>query len=307
MPFRHGKMAFGARFVRDGFAFTPEHDLEFALGYPHVITLVEAPTNEAMFESYASVREVPREQAPRFARWLATGKVPAATYGDTFMSEDEARDIVAARMKASLFERDRDLVRLLEAIVGPEIVLDAITSGLEAYGEAELGQYNRAASQTTLWLSLGLLRARTNVSEEHRKRLEALFERWPACQMRNVLDMTLHGGAGVKRCGYKYEGFIQDFDLIHAYDDPKLVTREIKKGVLGPSFVPDARLAFIGGEPLIDFYAKSWPKIRNRADLHRTLDAFGRMRSKSVKRMMREVSERSSAAKERATAWLDEH
>jgi hypothetical protein len=95
--------------------------------------------------------------------------------------------------------------------------------------------------------------------------------------------------------------------LIYATDDAKLVRKEIKGGLLGPRFVPDARLAFIGGEPLIGFYAKAWSKVRDSKDLLFVLDSFGRMRSASVHRMMEQVSVRSTAGKSHATVWLEKH
>ena len=72
-------------------------------------------------------------------------------------------------------------------------------------------------------------------------------------------------------------------------------------------FVADARLAFLGGEKLVAFYTQNWRKIRNARDLLRAMDHFGRIRSKHVVKMMREIAERSTAAKHVAEQWLVAH
>ena len=42
----HGRAAYGARYVRDGFAVSREDDLHCALGYPHYRTIDDRPSIE---------------------------------------------------------------------------------------------------------------------------------------------------------------------------------------------------------------------------------------------------------------------
>ena len=238
--------------------------------------------------------------------------MPLAKVSKKAMSAEEARRLLGKRMQAGTFLRDFELVRIVEAVVGPELVVDEIVKGLDAYREKEIRGWNRASVMLTRWLALGLLRCRASFAAKQRKKLQKIYERWlpmapPGTQLIGVLDVAIHGGEGARRSGYRHEGAISSFDLHGVDDEPHLVVEQVKRAALGPMFVPDARLAFLGGERLIAYYTRSWNKIRNNSDLLSTLDHFGRIRSKHVVKMMREVAERSTHAKDVAAAWLAAH
>ncbi len=73
--FKHGTSAYGARFVKKGFGFDDQEDLEWALGWPHVRRLVDGHPDDADplgFESMGAHLydiDFPREQAARRVRY----------------------------------------------------------------------------------------------------------------------------------------------------------------------------------------------------------------------------------------------
>src|SRR5215468_11777862 len=73
----HGSAASGARFVRPGFAITPEADLAFALGFPHLEYIVDDHPDDARAEMIAYERRSyrlgwPRNVAIRWCRITAS-------------------------------------------------------------------------------------------------------------------------------------------------------------------------------------------------------------------------------------------
>src|SRR6185436_7068491 len=73
----HGSAASGARFVRPGFALSPEADLAFALGYPHLEYIVDDHPDDARAEMIAYERRSyrlgwPRKIATRWCRITAS-------------------------------------------------------------------------------------------------------------------------------------------------------------------------------------------------------------------------------------------
>src|SRR3954462_2748661 len=73
----HGSAAAGARFIRPGFATTPEADLAFALGFPHLEYIVDdhpdtAPAGMIAYERRSYRLGWPRNIAIRWCRITAS-------------------------------------------------------------------------------------------------------------------------------------------------------------------------------------------------------------------------------------------
>ncbi len=328
---RHGAEAAGAKSVKPGFAYSPEQDLAFALGWPHMRHLVEggADDDASLVEAARAIAAPTRTAkiAPRLARLLAFGIYPDGKGGVLLehegkkvapagpMSEDEARRIVSARMKKkNLQVTENDLVLLLEALVGPEPLTDAIVATLEGFGDDELRKRNDAGRFYAYYVGFGLLRVRAKVAEKQRARLEAVFARGakegptdlPSRSLIQMLDVALHGAAGATRSGDRVGDAIDPYDLLHVTDDPALVRTNVEKQPVDESFTMDARLVFLGGDEVIDVYAKRWSKIKDADEQREIVRTFGEIRSPRVVKLMSALAA-TSKAKKQAAAWLAAH
>lgn len=222
--FEHGEAAFGARYVKPGFARTPEDDLAFALGWPHVRSLIEGHpndriTNEAQIEKVVFAPQVglavPREIALRRIRAFSSfanspdgklrpGALRAMQNRDP-MTEEQAQTFVLEHLAGrSLGTKQLEVVFLLEAVAGPEAIAEAITTAFEKTQDAQL--LDHAVDKSTWAFAVGflLLRARTDVSLALRDRLKAIIARCPRhdvnkSSVANVLDQVLHQNAATLR------------------------------------------------------------------------------------------------------------
>ena len=266
----------GARFVRPGFARAPEHELAFALGYPHVPVEAGAPP----------VR-------PAAARKLL---------------KQRARELTGPGLDV--------LARELEAHVGAVVIAETLVEILEGYGDRDFHAWNRGLIQLVRWgLGFALLRCPAAIAAALRARLEVVCDRAIAArrpdkprQVEQILDVVLHGAAGARRSGHRYEGAVQAFDLLHVHDDPAFVLDQVRRERFEPLWRPWARLAFLGGEPVVRHYARHWRKIRDGVDVRAFVRDFGRIRSPAVTRAIREIAATpASPAAADATAWLARH
>src|SRR5262245_54352129 len=119
----HGADAFGARYTKPGFAFTPDQDLKFALGWPQMVELVEghpsdqdplASAIDALRPGYPFIQVAwPKEVAARIGRAFVTDQWfnleagrPAPPYPSLLeilatpgpITADEARRLVRDRL-----------------------------------------------------------------------------------------------------------------------------------------------------------------------------------------------------------------
>ncbi len=258
--------------MRPGFARTPELDLAFALGYPHLPEPASTPLGAA---------------------------------GAKKVLEQHARALVAPGL-------DR-LVLELEAQVGADVVATTLVEIYERFREPDFHSWNRGVIQLTRWgLGLALLRTRASVGAALRARLEEVYARAVAArrddrsrQVEQILDVVLHGAAGARRSGHRYEGVVQELDLLHVHDDAEFVHDQVRRQKFEPLWGAWARLAFLGGAPVIRHYARHWRKIRNGVDVRRFVRDFGRVRSPAVTKAIREIAATvDSPAAADATAWI---
>lgn len=222
-------------------------------------------------------------------------------------SADEAR----ALLKASLdCERGDRLLLLLEALVGTDVVCDAAITTMEGYGQAQW----TGSDFDLVPYALGflLLRLPADTSEKARARLEALHGKiakagWESDAVKN-LDVALHGVAGAERSAYRPEDdAISSMYVTHIVDDPAWVGKTVLAG--GPpdsSVMPDPRLAFLGGPPVLEAEAKWWKKYTRAGAPAAFVERLGQIRSETLLPALLEMSAASKAKRE-ATAWFVQH
>lgn len=331
----NGERSYGARFVKEGFAFTRAQDLAFACGAPRIRLLVDGhpldadATGSALAGKWSEVVAVgapwPRALAARFVRMEAVAgyvwrqPIEITDAGRTGAENATPIDAAEARALASVFmEAPRfhyaveDFALLLEAFVGPDAAFDAIVDALERLGGGEWKNGNDTRLQIVS--ALGWIHLRT--SGDRRPRLQALFERWGAPEPlgerqratgHHALDRILHGRAGVERSGARRDGKFFPSELAFVHDDPAFVLAVVEAfGKPDKYTVPDVRNAFLGGEPVIALEGARWKSYVANGGAPFVLRTFEDVRSPSVVAMVKEMAE-ASRAKTAARAWLDAH
>ena len=322
--FEHGNDAFGARTIKPGFALTAEDDLLFALGWPHVRYVIDghpadlvtdpAAIEKAVFRSQVGL-DVPRGIAMRRIRAFAAfangpdGKLRQgavrALQNDARMSEDEAKAFVLEHLSGrSLGVQQLEIAFLLEAIAGPNAIAEAITTAFENAADAQL--LDHAAEKSTWAFALGflLLRASADVSIGLRQRLEAIMSRCPredvnSHSVANVLDQVLHTSKASLRSDHTEQSlllhWVGEAEAVRAELDPK------RRPFCGALY---ARMVFVGGEEVIDYYKKHYDKVREAPVQRAIVAEFGRIASPRIRELIAAMSEKSKAEDE-AHAWLD--
>src|SRR5262245_34136525 len=269
----HGAAAYGARFLKPGFATTPAGDLAFALGFPHLEYIVDDHPDDARAEMIAYERRSyrlgwPRNVAIRWCRITASKGFKRTPQGATELDPAGKKAIkngaplaaeeVMLSLKAMLsdttsYEDLRELVRLFEAFTGPDLVATSIVDALEKSGNNVWNHQDHDRAQVVHHLGFMLLRLPASITEKLRARLAAIFERRVKAlpnkelgprkgergSLLRALDVVLHGRAGSERSGERSEDAIEPGDLLHVTGDEAYV-REAACRVVSP----DARLVF---------------------------------------------------------------
>jgi hypothetical protein len=338
----HGANAAGAKFVRRGFAFTEADDLAFALGFPHYLQLVENhPDDQTPAEvAKKTIIDVagltnrlsyPRQVATRIARGLASTAVHPARW--TAASDEvvgradpigpgEARELLLSQFShPGVPLIPGTLAMILEAMHGPDLVAEAITDGFEAHESSP-----RLIAVLAHYLGIFLLRVRADRAPALRERLVRLRSKWAAAEKlpeplpeRKVtddpesslraLDITIDGAKGAARSLLRVPEGIDLFGLFNAVDDPNFVATIVAQHVKPPKamrYVPDARLAFLGGPSVIDHARSRIDSIKLASDAASVVETFGRIADPRVVKLMEAMASTSKAKKE-AQAWLDAH
>jgi len=326
---KHGKQASGARFVKPGFGRTPEEDLQFALGFPHLRFLVEGHPDDQLADPVQDAEtviqkdygtDVPARLARRRVRvltvehiapdgrggWLPE-RVNVALGNDSPVTEAEARSIIASQFqKESMGAGQHDLILLLEAMVGSDVVADALVTALEAVPPSEL---NLSHQDRDIWVHhLGLILLRVASVAPLRARLEKVLEAGEAAGPPDqgaplaTLDVVLHGREGAERSGLS-----DPWDLLNVNDAPGFVAKQVLAANYHPaSFFPYVRLAFLGGDQVLELYGTRWQKLKSTND-HRAfflqLSAIARGKALAI---LHEMAA-SSKVKKEVTAWFAQH
>jgi hypothetical protein len=326
----HGAAASGARFVKRGFATTPAGDLAFALGFPHLEYIVDDHPDDARAEMVAYERRSyrlgwPRDVATRWCRVTASKGFKRTPQGATELdaagkkaiknSAPLSLDEVLLSLKAMFsdttsYEDLGDLVRLYEAFVGPESVATAIVDALEKAGNNIWNHQDHDRAQVMHHLGFVLLRLPSALTDKLRGRLAAIFDRRVKA-LRNkelgprkgergsllrALDIVLNGRTGCERSGERNEDAIEPGDLVHVLDDEAFVREAACQRISG-----DARLVFLGGEPVLDRILEAFARMRG---LHGQLvDGFAEVASPKAIELLQRIA-KGKEAPERAKAAL---
>jgi hypothetical protein len=326
----HGARAFGARYLRSGWALTPELDLAFALGHgaaqfaPTVLLPDIDPSKLAKLKWQDAV--VHRNVAIHVLRtghsvWTqpVTAEASPAT-----IEPDEAVGILKRLVPfAGIMP-----FGALEAMLGPSFMLSAFLDVLETLPTDERGPWYNNVLQVTWQVVHGLLLR--VLPEEHaaaRTRLDALLAARSDAHGARYLDISLHGPLGIVRRGYKYsrekrcygadpgsDAPASQLDLTFLDGREDHVARSLgalwdafewkpAKWMIGPS---SARLLFLGGEGALAHEARAvelYPKTMH-AD---ALASYSEMRTPSAARLVLALTRDGSGVQKQASAWLATH
>jgi hypothetical protein len=325
----HGSAAGGARFLRRGFALTPEADLAFALGFPHLEYIVDDHPDDVRAEMIAYERRSyrlgwPRNVAIRWCRITASkgcrrtpqGATELDTAGKKALKNGAALapDEIALTLKAlftdtSSYEDLRDLVRLFEAFAGPELVASSIVDALERSSSAVWTHQDHDRALVMHHVGFLLLRLPPATADKLRGRLAAVFDRrvkaLPSKELGprrgergsllRALDVVLHGRLGAERSGERGEDGIEPGDLVHVTDDADFV-REAASRISA-----DARLVFLGGEPVLERLLDVFARLRGAH--HALLDGFAEVASPAAIQLLQRIAA-GKEAPDRAKAVL---
>ena len=308
----HGRSAFGAASVREGIALTPEDDLLLALGWPHLRTLDhkhrdDKKAEKAMMKVLQSLEGYygdvwPAEVASRYVRAFGT-----RTSGFTERSPSvikaiavggvEVEDQSAKEWLASLFTRSgctgiwfvEHFVLLLEAFVGPDLVLESLVSGLESMGKLEREEEASYAAYTAGFV---MLRVPPDSAEKARERLEQVRVRLKEGLVQHQLALLLGGAEKVK--AYSHNPSVYH----HVTDDPNAVLAAVKEG----EWLPSVRLVQLGGEEVLRAFAPHWRSHRDRRMQLRLVEQLARLSSPLAKQILEEMAAKSKVKKQAAAA-----
>jgi hypothetical protein len=125
-----------------------------------------------------------------------------------------------------------------------------------------------------------------------------------------TLARSLGGVERVKKFGSSPDGAYMA-GLEYVNDDPEFVAKyELAVVPKGPTFRASARLVFLGGERVMDFYLANWKKIKapdyQAARLKSILWPCSRMKSDRALRLLLEMAT-ASKIKAFAQAWFEDN
>lgn len=326
----HGSAASGARYLKNGFSWSPEQDLEFALGWPHFKKLVDGHPDDvdperaarASFrEEYADHRlSWPRAAAARLVRAMTvpvvydhqnldpetgkarlTAETDAAFRDGADVTSDEARAAVARLFampsSAVLANRFGPALLLLEAFVGPASVLDAAVTSLAEYTPQRMVKALEPTADAVHAMGFMLLRVQDAEATQQRARLEDLYRKSTTSDtggyVLRALDQILHGATG---CAGAWPGY-----RIHVLDDPQFVAEGRRSKPDHVAFdLPDPRIVFLGGEPVYEIERRLWRKYDFLKPPKRDpliVERMGAIRSPTTVDLVLELSAASKARK----------
>jgi hypothetical protein len=281
----HAETAEGRKFIRQGFGLTPDDDLLYALGWPYFVWLEPGdakPAELADARKFSakyvySVGPRPEGVVKRNLRHTLTfgnnGDQLEAIQNDEPLSGKELEMIFDTLMTVQF---GFVTAFLLESVTSPEIVIDAILARLKAtpVKRWERGGFETFGTGCVRALHFLLLRTGAAHAGEARARLEALWDDTVAKTLEGgsrvaaTFDFMLNGKAGVERSGHRM-GEVLHNDAMFAIDDLAYVRKTALAFI--PTMVArdrasvSARLAFLGGDPVIDAIATHVKQVHSTA------------------------------------------
>lgn len=322
----HGEGAWGAKYVVRGFTRSPETDLLYGLGFPHLRRLDdEHPDNELGLDALEAKLitgepDVPAVHAERLVR--AMGVLQLDVNGSWCQAAKDAlqdarpftEESAAAFVKGQLTKKNGacpyqwHIAFSLEALVGPDIVAQTIVDVLEPLPDEALIANNMEQTGWAQAACIMLLRTSQVVGDALQPRLQKIAARGRAAgpayaaSITEAVDVFLNGHrAAGERKHYTTQ-------LTWWSEAPKDVLLsalvaaepEINKW----SFSVEPRLAMLGGDAVIDLYRRKWPVLKDATAQGQLVAWFGEIAHPDIAPLMREMAEKSKA-KKAARAWLD--
>ena len=333
----HGRQAAGAKYLREGFGFTADDDIAWALGFPYVRYLTDdAPTKVGphpfvVFDEHQLT--FPRATAVRIVRGYhhrpappgcdiskATKEVRKRVESTSELGVDEVSELIRSQVHHEsdwyLPQRFGRMLLLAEALVGSVPVAHAVVDALE---RIKLSDKASNFEEVVAMLGFMLLRVPPDVSDalhaRLRKRLagkEIKVASKGAAQrdLYRTLDLVLEGKRAIPRSADGApHGYATRPSLLWVNDDPSFLRSRLRRDD-DCSAAPEARLVFLGGDEVLDFELAwmdryQWPSPRSL--VHRILsEHYAPIRSPKLVPLMLRLS-RTKGGKRAALAWFSEH
>ncbi len=263
---------------------TPEQKKLYERGYPYLVKLVDGHKDDKkpeasaanVFKDYFGKYHVewPRLTAAAFVRGGKSSSEP--------VTEDEGRALVVAMFEKKTrgnFYQDVHKTFVLEALTSTNVVLDAITRGLENLPTSRWANAQGEDSDPAFLAYLtGLLLLRASDAKAFAKRLEDVYAAAVKANIdegeetiRGGLDLALHGNAGAARALAK-----SHWQYWHWYlmvDDPAVHLARLADNSKS-EWVPEARILYLAGEKLLPVYTTK-KALRQGKRLPHILADFG--------------------------------
>ena len=330
--FEHGTAAAGAKLIKPGFATNKAADLAFALGFPHLEYIVDDHPDDARAEMIAYERRSyrlgwPRNVAIRWCRITASKGFKRTPQGATELDgagkkaikngsplsfEEVSLSLKSIFSDTTSYEDLRDLVRLFEAFMGPELIATSIVDALEKSSNNVWNHQDHDRALVMHHLGFLLLRLPAGMADKLRGRLAAVFDRRVKAlpnkelgprkgergSLLRALDIVLNGKVGAERSGERNEDTIDAGDLVHVVKDEAFV-----RAAASQQHAPDSRLTFLGGEPVLEHLLDVFLRLRG---LHNQLiDNFAEVSSPKAIELLQKIA-KGKEAPERAAKVLAE-
>lgn len=328
----HG--AWGLKMIKPGFSFSPDQDALFALGWPHICTLVDGhphdddPAGNArrLIDSLGptylepAYRGIwPREVAYRFVRAASVLQFRMTPSSVTITPEvlkqmavagapgkNEVRkafDFTFTGANNHAWWIAEDLVLVAEAILGAEAAADVLMSALEALREEHWRRsWGNDAKIAEAAYALGFMALRMNATQRKatltraRKILSTAKAAEPTGYGASMLDCVLGGAEAARRSGN-----LTLSRFHHVLDDGSAIVEVERRK--GGDFYPNARLVFLAGPEMLDLYRARWRQLKTADKQLAFLWQMHWLRSKQVVAIVKELATASKVRRE-ASAWL---
>lgn len=306
--------AAGLSFVKDGFAFSKEQDVLFALGWPHMRWIVHghpddaAPTDDKLLKICEDGGTYglswPRGMANRLIRGFAASSVRATSADPKFAlpALADARDVDASEgpsLIRGLFGEKRyndGLVEhftfLLEAMHGPDAVLEWILGAFETMTAPP----PRVEEACALATAAGILRLRVPPASARaaKTRLEKLATRIESESLGEFLRSAVGGAKAAKAQG------LHPSYYLNVTDDPTAVVAAAKEG----EHITSPRMIFLGGAAVVKAIAPHWKAIELDHEQAALARGLAEVRMPEAMELLATLAV-SSKAKKVATALLE--
>jgi hypothetical protein len=212
-----------------------------------------------------------------------------------------------------------DIVLLLEALVGTDVVLDAFVDRLETWSPATWARRDIVRHAAVYQIAMLLLRTTPGRVKALRHRLAIVQEKkaggipaqrdgkeWNRAL--RSLDVVIHGAEGARRSAMPWATTASVlWELRYVSDDRDYVAERFCREKKPDAARPDARLLFLGGPAVIDHQLGWWSKYKGGPDTQRTyVRTYGAIKAPQIAKTLADMLARSKVRPE-VRAWLEGH